>query len=66
MVRHSTELGNPAPRAACRAGAWPSPAGNTFPIITSSILSVGTLDFFRTESIANDPNFGAEMFAKLP
>ncbi len=31
------ESGIPAAREACRAGAWPSPAGNTQPIITSSI-----------------------------
>ena len=31
--------GNPAPRAACRAGAWPCPAGNTQPMNTSSIRS---------------------------
>ena len=27
----STERGRPAPSAACRAGAWPSPAGSTQP-----------------------------------
>ena len=29
----------PAPTAACRAGAWPRPAGSTQPKITSSIAS---------------------------
>ena len=31
--------GSPAPRAACRAGAWPCPAGSTLPMNTSSIRS---------------------------
>ena len=33
--------GRPAPRAAWRAGAWPSPAGSTQPIRTSSIVALG-------------------------
>ena len=32
MVTASTCNGNPAPNAACRAGAWPNPPGNTHPI----------------------------------
>src|SRR2546430_1592235 len=31
--------GSPAPRAACRAGAWPCPAGSTLPMKTSSMRS---------------------------
>ena len=35
MVMHSTVFGRPDPNAACLAGAWPNPAANTLPIITS-------------------------------
>ena len=37
MVVQPTDLGMPAPSEACRAGACPSPAGSTQPMMTSSI-----------------------------
>ncbi len=46
IVVAPTASGNPAPRAACRAGAWPCPAGKTQPNSTSSTFSAdnsGTL-----------------------
>ena len=47
MVVAPVASGSPAPRAACRAGAWPCPAGSTQPMNTSSIRSgdeLGPLD----------------------
>ena len=47
MVVAPVASGNLAPRAACRAGAWPCPAGSTQPMNTSSIRSgdkLGPLD----------------------
>ena len=38
----STFSGRPAPSAACRAGAWPSPAASTQPMTTRSIFSGST------------------------
>jgi hypothetical protein len=37
-----TVLGIPAASAACRAGAWPTPAERTLPKKTSSTISAGT------------------------
>src|SRR5271168_4393126 len=39
MVVAPVASGSLAPRAACRAGAWPCPAGSTQPMNTSSIFS---------------------------
>src|SRR6202040_2181781 len=39
MVVAPVESGSLAPRAACRAGAWPCPAGSTQPMNTSSMRS---------------------------
>ena len=39
MVVAPVASGSFAPRAACRAGAWPCPAGSTQPMNTSSIRS---------------------------
>src|SRR4051794_15677151 len=39
MVVAPVASGNFAPRAACRAGAWPCPAGSTQPMNTSSMRS---------------------------
>ena len=51
--------GSLAPRAACRAGAWPCPAGSTQPMKTSSIRSgrqfgalEGGADHMGTELVA--------------
>src|SRR5690606_10912418 len=42
MVVQPADGGSPAPSAACRAGAWPRPAGSTQPMITSSTWSAAT------------------------
>jgi hypothetical protein len=42
MVVASTDVGRPAPSAACRAGAWPSPAGRTQPMKILSTCSPET------------------------
>src|SRR5690606_25594508 len=39
IVVHPADVGTCAPSDACRAGAWPSPAGSTQPMITSSTWS---------------------------
>src|SRR5690606_21902069 len=39
MVVQPADTGMPAPSEACRAGAWPRPAGSTQPMITSSTWS---------------------------
>src|SRR5258708_23959025 len=39
MVVAPAASGSVAPRAACRAGAWPCPAGSTHPMNTSSMRS---------------------------
>ena len=41
MVVVGTPLGMPAPSAAWRAGAWPRPAGNTQPMMTSCTSAAG-------------------------
>ena len=41
IVSAAIVSGKPAYSAACRAGAWPKPAANTLPMITSSIASSG-------------------------
>ena len=46
-VRAPTETGMPAFRAACRAGAWPSAAGRTQPMMTSP-ASAGEMPAWTT------------------
>ena len=58
--------GMPAPCAAWRAGAWPSPAGSTQPMMTSSISSPATPDRFRAPSMATAPSAVAVMSFRLP
>ena len=66
MVLHATVLGNPAPSAACRAGACPTFACSTHPIKTSS-TSLGS-SFIRSSAprIAADPNSVALMLLRAP
>ena len=45
MVVQGTELGKPAPIAACLAGACPTPACKTFPINTS-LTNAGSMFAF--------------------
>ena len=59
-------VGRPALSAAWRAGAWPTPAPITFPIITSSIRSLDNPDFRIAFSIATPPRSVAERLANPP
>ena len=45
--------------AACRAGAWPSPATTTFPMMTSATLAGSTSDRSRAARITTPPSSGA-------
>ena len=47
MVVQITEYGNPAPNAACLAGAWPKFALRTFPKKTSCTRDGSTFALFR-------------------
>ena len=51
--------GSPAPIAACRAGAWPWPAGSTQPIRISSTLSAAIPARSTAAAIARAPSAGA-------
>ena len=65
-VTAGTNLDKPALNPACLAGAWPIPACNTQPIITSSISSKFTPESFMAFFIATPPNSGAESLANSP
>src|SRR5262245_20177170 len=59
-VVHGTDCGSPAPSAACRAGAWPRPAGSTQPISTS-LMSCGSTPTGETAGcVAAAPSAGAD------
>src|SRR5689334_14308128 len=58
--------GMPAPSDACRAGAWPSPAGSTQPMNTSATASGETPARSSAALIAVAPSFGAETLASSP
>src|ERR1700722_16170525 len=60
MVVAPVASGNPAPRAACRAGAWPCPAGNTQPMKTSSIRSGESPARSSEAAITWEPSWWAE------
>uniref|UniRef100_A0A0E9W7H6 Uncharacterized protein n=1 Tax=Anguilla anguilla TaxID=7936 RepID=A0A0E9W7H6_ANGAN len=53
------EMGSPAPRRACRVGACPSPACNTFPMYTSFTSSAGIPACSIAPLIAMEPSFVA-------
>jgi hypothetical protein len=61
-----TLVGIPAPIAAWRAGAWPSPAERTQPMMTSSIWETATPESARAALMATDPNCGAVTVLKAP
>src|SRR5262245_39528519 len=65
-VTHGTLCGRPANRAACRAGAWPTPAGSTMPMCTSPTASGGTPARSSAALIAVAPRRGAETAAIEP
>ena len=52
-------FGMPAPIAACRAGAWPTPAWSTSPMITYSTCSGAIPARSRAALIAIAPSSGA-------
>src|SRR5688572_1491310 len=58
--------GNPAPSDACRAGAWPCPAGNTQPMITSWTSSGAILARSTAARIAAAPSSGAAKLLSSP
>src|SRR5688572_16272847 len=58
MVVQPVEAGRPAPSDACRAGAWPRPAGSTQPMITSSTWSAATPACSSAPVMAAAPSAG--------
>ena len=66
MVIAPVEAGNPAPRAACRAGAWPRPAGSTQPKRTSSTESGGMPARSTAARMAAAPSSGAVRSLRSP
>jgi hypothetical protein len=56
-VVQGTDFGSPAPKAACRAGAWPCPAPSTLPISTSSTSSAATPARSKAALIATAPSW---------
>src|SRR5579885_370793 len=58
MVVQPTELGIPAAREACRAGAWPKLAGSTQPMITSETSFPATPDCCNAARMAVAPSVG--------
>ena len=66
MVVAPAPSGSPAPIAACRAGAWPCPAGSTQPIRISSTLSAGIPARSTAAEIARAPSAGAGASFKSP
>src|SRR3990167_9555403 len=65
-VVQSTLTGKPAPKATCLAGACPRPAGNTQPMITSSIFSAGRFARVNAARKATCPKLTAEISLKEP
>ena len=66
MVVHSVVSDSLASRAACRAGAWPTPAESTLPIQHCSTADESTPAFERAPVIAAAPSCGAVSGARLP
>src|SRR5688572_18931781 len=66
MVVQGTELGRPAPSAACRAGDWPRLAERTFPISTSFTSSAVTFAAANAPAMALDPRAVADKPASEP
>ena len=58
--------GMPAPSPACRAGACPSPAAITLPMITCSTASAGTPARATAARSAAAPSLGAESEPSVP
>src|SRR5678815_2524581 len=58
IVVQPADGGRPAPRAACRAGAWPRLPGKTQPMITSETSAAATPDWASAALIAVAPSVG--------
>src|SRR3990172_7039613 len=58
--------GSPAPIEACRAGAWPCPAGRTQPMMTSCTCSGLTLARSTAARMAAAPSSGAANLLSSP
>src|SRR5262245_49234541 len=65
-VVQGTRSGKPAASAACRAGAWPSPAGSTQPIKTSLTSSAARPARATAALMAVLPSSGAASGASAP
>jgi hypothetical protein len=61
-----TDSGKPLANTACRAGAWPRPAGNTQPIIASEISAPARPVSLRQALVAVADKLGDETPARLP
>src|SRR5580704_11708286 len=61
-----TPGGMPAPSAAWRAGAWPTPADSTQPMMISSTSPAGTPESASAALTATDPSCGPVTPAKTP
>ena len=66
MVNAAIVFGKPAASAACRAGACPTPAPITLPMMTSSTSTTETLAREMAASMATPPSAGAEMELRPP
>src|SRR5438552_3316673 len=66
MVVAPVASGSLAPRAACRAGAWPCPAGSTQPMNTSSTRSGDNLARSSAAPITWEPSLSALQEAGSP
>ena len=65
-VKHSTDFGKPAKTAACRAGACPTPAGRTLPMITSFTSESTTPALLIASRTTSAPSLGAESDESVP
>src|SRR5699024_5004687 len=66
MVVQPAETGRPAPRAAWRAGAWPTPAGSTQPMMTSETSAPSTPASATAALMAAAPSSGDLTGANWP
>jgi hypothetical protein len=66
MVVQITDVGIPAPNAACLAGACPKLALRTFPKNTSCTSDGSTLALLRADLIASEPRCVAERDDREP
>ena len=66
IVVQPADSGRPAPSAAWRAGAWPTPAGSTQPMITSSTCSGLRRARSTADLMATAPSCGVVRLARSP